>query len=126
MPLVKYIGNSTPHDLTGAIRLKDDEDGTPRELVLGGPAVDVDGEEIQSIAANGYQVEFIEPGSDEDDSQESSADPAVQVTSAADVVPPAGTGASSGAQAVSSGDGAAVVNPASTSPTTSTPAQPGS
>ena len=55
MPLVKYIGNPSPDDNTGEVRL-----AGGRSLVRGGDALEVSAEELYAIAANGYQIEVVD------------------------------------------------------------------
>lgn len=58
MPLVAYLGNSTPQDNTEVISLNPGPDGAPRSIVLGGRAL-LSGTELRAVAAN-YQVQVIE------------------------------------------------------------------
>lgn len=55
MPLVKYTANLISGSGTSAIELEPAKDGQPREIVLGGPAVDLSNAELEKLR---YKYEF--------------------------------------------------------------------
>lgn len=65
MPLVRFIGGTSPSDNTEVIRLNPDEEGFERLLLRGDPEFkEVTGDELRAIAS-AYEVE-IKPDEDED------------------------------------------------------------
>lgn len=64
MPLVEYLGNSSPEDNTGAIKLAQAADGSPRTIVKGARAL-VSGRELVAMAAN-YSLRVIDEGIEKD------------------------------------------------------------
>lgn len=59
MPLVEVVGGATREDKTGLIRLAPADDGSPREIVVGGEAVEVSGAELVALASS-FEVRVIE------------------------------------------------------------------
>jgi hypothetical protein len=90
MPLVQYVANPSPSDGTGEILLA--TTGTEaRVLVLDGPAIEITGEEFQSIVANGYQLVVVDDEADDT----STPDPTPSSSPSPPATPTQSTGASS-------------------------------
>lgn len=69
MPLVKYVGNSTPQDNTEIVSLKNSAEGEQRSITLNGAPVEVSGEELLVLAGQ-IQLEVLPDDYKDDGSSE--------------------------------------------------------